>query len=82
MVQRRLSSDQEVPIHERGGPIISVSIDDEPSYWETIFQPFLTDYNEIITKPGGDCGRGGLRKTTPSKTSGGATRVTLGITPR
>ncbi len=40
-------------LHTRGGPIISVSIDDEPSYWETIFQPFLTDYNRLITKPGG-----------------------------
>ncbi|EEB74590.1 beta-galactosidase [Thermococcus sp. AM4] len=40
-------------LHTNGGPIISVSIDDEPSYWETIFQPFLTDYNEIITRPGG-----------------------------
>lgn len=40
-------------LYTNGGPIISVSIDDEPSYWETIFQPFLTDYNEIITKPGG-----------------------------
>ncbi len=40
-------------LHTNGGPIISVSIDDEPSYWETIFQPFLTDYNEVITRPGG-----------------------------
>lgn len=40
-------------LYTKGGPIISVSIDDEPSYWETIFQPFLTDYNEVITKPGG-----------------------------
>ncbi|MCD6373321.1 MAG: beta-galactosidase [Thermococcus sp.] len=40
-------------LHTRGGPIISVSIDDEPSYWETIFQAFLTDYNEPIVRPGG-----------------------------
>ncbi|NJE76733.1 exo-beta-D-glucosaminidase [Thermococcus sp. ES12] len=40
-------------LYTSGGPIISVSIDDEPSYWETIFQPFLTDYNEVITRPGG-----------------------------
>ncbi|NJE10278.1 exo-beta-D-glucosaminidase [Thermococcus sp. MAR1] len=40
-------------LYTNGGSIISVSIDDEPSYWETIFQPFLTDYNEIITRPGG-----------------------------
>ncbi|ASJ09180.1 beta-galactosidase [Thermococcus siculi] len=40
-------------LHTNGGPIISVSIDDEPSYWETIFQPFLTDYSEVITRPGG-----------------------------
>ncbi|WP_460130173.1 exo-beta-D-glucosaminidase [Thermococcus prieurii] len=40
-------------LYTNGGPIISVSIDDEPSYWETIFQPFLTDYNEVITRPGG-----------------------------
>ena len=40
-------------LHTNGGPIISVSIDDEPSYWETIFQPFLTDYNDVITRPGG-----------------------------
>ncbi|WP_457753153.1 beta-galactosidase [Thermococcus sp.] len=40
-------------LYTKGGNIISVTIDDEPSYWETIFQPFLTDYNEIITKEGG-----------------------------
>ncbi|WP_297464526.1 exo-beta-D-glucosaminidase [Thermococcus sp.] len=40
-------------LYTNGGPIISVSIDDEPSYWETIFQPFLTDYNEVVTRPGG-----------------------------
>ncbi|NJE31135.1 beta-galactosidase [Thermococcus sp. 18S1] len=40
-------------LHTNGGPIISVSIDDEPSYWETIFQPFLTDYNDVVVKPGG-----------------------------
>ncbi|NJE61774.1 exo-beta-D-glucosaminidase [Thermococcus sp. 21S7] len=40
-------------LHTNGGPIVSVSIDDEPSYWETIFQPFLTDYNDVVVKPGG-----------------------------
>jgi len=40
-------------LYTNGGPIISVSIDDEPSYWETIFQPFLTDYNDPVVRPGG-----------------------------
>ena len=35
-------------LYTRGGPIIAVTIDDEPSYWETIFQPFLTDYNDVV----------------------------------
>lgn len=40
-------------LYTRGGPIISVSIDDEPSYWETIFQAFLTDYNDPVVRQGG-----------------------------
>nr|WP_157868123.1 exo-beta-D-glucosaminidase [Pyrococcus abyssi] len=40
-------------LYTNGGSIITVTIDDEPSYWETIFQPFLTDYNEPITREGG-----------------------------
>ncbi|HII60916.1 exo-beta-D-glucosaminidase [Pyrococcus horikoshii] len=40
-------------LYSNGGSIISVTIDDEPSYWETIFQPFLTDYNEIIVRENG-----------------------------
>ncbi len=40
-------------LYTHGGPIISVTLDDEPSYWETIFQPFLTDYNAIVTERGG-----------------------------
>ncbi|MFA4663443.1 exo-beta-D-glucosaminidase [Pyrococcus kukulkanii] len=40
-------------LYTRGGPIINVTIDDEPSYWETIFQAFLTDYNDIVVKENG-----------------------------
>ncbi|AFN03163.1 beta-galactosidase [Pyrococcus furiosus DSM 3638] len=40
-------------LYSNGGPIINVTIDDEPSYWETIFQAFLTDYNEIVVKENG-----------------------------
>ncbi|ASJ17524.1 beta-galactosidase [Thermococcus chitonophagus] len=40
-------------LYTKGGPIINVTIDDEPSYWETIFQAFLTDYNDVVVKPNG-----------------------------
>ena len=43
-------------LYTHGGCIINVTIDDEPSYWETISYPFMTDYNEFIigsdSKPG------------------------------
>ncbi|KUH32210.1 beta-galactosidase [Thermococcus celericrescens] len=54
-------------LYTKGGPIISVSIDDEPSYWETIFQPFLTDYNDVVAKPGG-LWEGWLRENYPLET--------------
>lgn len=42
--------------YTHGGCIINVTIDDEPSYWETIANPFMSDYNEFLigsaTKPG------------------------------
>ncbi|MCZ7536140.1 MAG: beta-galactosidase [Acidimicrobiia bacterium] len=36
-----------------GGPIISVEIDGEPSYWMTIPEALSSDYNPFITGPGG-----------------------------
>ncbi len=36
-----------------GGPIISVEIDGEPSYWMTIPKALSSDYNPFITGPGG-----------------------------
>jgi len=43
-------------LYTNGGCIINVTIDDEPSYWETITYPLMSDYNEFITgsdsKPG------------------------------
>jgi beta-galactosidase len=31
-----------------GGPVISVEIDDEPSYWMTIAEPLSADFNPIV----------------------------------
>jgi beta-galactosidase len=31
-----------------GGCIINVTLDDEPSYWETIAHPFMSDYSEFV----------------------------------
>jgi len=43
-------------LYTNGGCIINVTIDDEPSYWETLDHPLMTDYNEIVigteSKPG------------------------------
>jgi len=35
-------------LYTRGGCIVNVTIDDEPSYWETITYPLMSDYNEFI----------------------------------
>lgn len=35
-------------LYTNGGCIISVTIDDEPSYWETLDDPLMSDYNEIV----------------------------------
>lgn len=34
-----------------GGPIINVQIDDEPSYWDTLTRPLLSDYNPHLVAP-------------------------------
>jgi len=43
-------------LYTNGGCIINITIDDEPSYWETITYPLMSDYNEFIigsdSKPG------------------------------
>jgi beta-galactosidase len=43
-------------LYTNGGCIISVTLDDEPSYWETLTYPLMSDYNEFVvgskTKPG------------------------------
>lgn len=43
-------------LYTNGGCIINVTIDDEPSYWETLDNPFMSDYNETVigteSKPG------------------------------
>jgi len=42
--------------YDRGGPVIAVALDDEPSYWEMVFHPLMADYNEFVVgsdgKPG------------------------------
>ena len=35
-------------LYTDGGCIINVTIDDEPSYWETLDHPLMSDYNEIV----------------------------------
>jgi beta-galactosidase len=35
-------------LYTNGGCIINVTIDDEPSYWETVTYPLMSDYNEFI----------------------------------
>jgi len=43
-------------LYTNGGCIINVTLDDEPSYWETVSEPLLSDYNEFMigsdSKPG------------------------------
>ncbi|MBV8933423.1 MAG: beta-galactosidase, partial [Kutzneria sp.] len=36
-----------------GGPIINVQLDDETSYWATLGDPVLTDYNPYLVEPDG-----------------------------
>ena len=40
-----------------GGPIVSVEIDDEPSYWLTVQEPLRSDFNPIIVGSDGLYGR-------------------------
>lgn len=35
-------------LYTNGGCIINVTIDDEPSYWETISYPLMSDYSEFM----------------------------------
>jgi len=35
-------------LYTNGGCIINITIDDEPSYWETITYPLMSDYNEFV----------------------------------
>jgi beta-galactosidase len=35
-------------LYTNGGCIINITLDDEPSYWETIAYPLMSDYNEFI----------------------------------
>jgi beta-galactosidase len=43
-------------LYTNGGSIINVTLDDEPSYWETLTYPLMSDYNEFVagskTRPG------------------------------
>ncbi|MDQ6874563.1 MAG: beta-galactosidase [Actinomycetota bacterium] len=41
---------------DRGGPIINIQLDDEPSYWLRLLelQPDLLDYNPVLVAPDGD----------------------------
>jgi beta-galactosidase len=43
-------------LYTNGGCIINVTLDDEPSYWETLTYPLMSDYNEFVVgsrrKPG------------------------------
>jgi beta-galactosidase len=34
----------------RGGPIVNVQLDDEPSYWQCIAEPLLVDYNSALVE--------------------------------
>jgi beta-galactosidase len=35
-------------LYTNGGCIINVTLDDEPSYWETLTYPLMSDYNEFV----------------------------------
>lgn len=35
----------------RGGPVVSIQIDDEPSYWQRLGWPLALDYNPILIEP-------------------------------
>lgn len=43
-------------LYTNGGRIIGVTVDDEPSYWETLIYPLMSDYNDFVigekSKPG------------------------------
>ncbi len=41
----------------RGGPIINVQLEDEPSYWHLLDQPLQADYNPVLVAPQGGCSR-------------------------
>lgn len=38
----------------RGGPIVHVQLDDEPSYWQQLDDPLALDYNPFLVAPVGD----------------------------
>jgi beta-galactosidase len=33
---------------DRGGPVATVYLDDEPSYWRTLTEPLMADYNPVL----------------------------------
>lgn len=35
----------------RGGPVINVQLDDEPSYWQQLWSPLAVDYNPYLVDP-------------------------------
>lgn len=38
----------------RGGPIVHLQLDDEPSYWQQLDDPLALDYNPFLVEPIGD----------------------------
>lgn len=41
----------------RGGPVVNVQLDDEPSYWQLIFEPLAADYNPALLEGDGAASR-------------------------
>jgi len=35
-----------------GGPVVSLQLDDEPSYWQQLAHPLAVDYNPLLVTPG------------------------------
>jgi beta-galactosidase len=40
-----------------GGPVVNVQLDDEPSYWQLIFEPLAADYNPVLLEGNGTSSR-------------------------
>lgn len=39
-------------LQSRGGPIVNIQLEDEPSYWHLLENPLLADFNPVLVSPG------------------------------